>query len=41
MEAVGPMTNEQALLNREQNVRVQNGWIMLVLVIGLLICDGL
>jgi regulator of protease activity HflC (stomatin/prohibitin superfamily) len=33
------MANAQALLNREQTVRVQNGWVMLVLLIGLLICD--
>ncbi len=33
------MENEEALLNREQTVRVQNGWLMLVLLIGLLICD--
>jgi regulator of protease activity HflC (stomatin/prohibitin superfamily) len=33
------MANEEALLNREQSVRVQNGWVMLVLLIGLLICD--
>lgn len=33
------MANEEALLNRERTVRVQNGWIMLVLLIGLLIGD--
>jgi regulator of protease activity HflC (stomatin/prohibitin superfamily) len=33
------MANEQALLNREQTVRVQNGWVMLVLLIGLLFFD--
>jgi regulator of protease activity HflC (stomatin/prohibitin superfamily) len=33
------MANAQALLNREQTVRVQNGWVMLVLLIGLLIGD--
>ncbi len=33
------MANGEALLNREQTVRVQNGWIMLVLLIGLLLCD--
>jgi regulator of protease activity HflC (stomatin/prohibitin superfamily) len=36
---MGVMENEQALLNREQTVRVQNGWVMLVLLIGLLIFD--
>jgi regulator of protease activity HflC (stomatin/prohibitin superfamily) len=33
------MTTEQASLNRERVVQVQNGWIMLVLVIAYLICD--
>jgi len=33
------MANEQTLLNREQTVRVQNGWLMLMLLLGLLICD--
>jgi regulator of protease activity HflC (stomatin/prohibitin superfamily) len=33
------MVNEQALWNREQTVRVQNGWIMLVLLIIFIACD--
>jgi regulator of protease activity HflC (stomatin/prohibitin superfamily) len=33
------MTNEQVVWHREQAVRVKNGWIMLVLLLGLLICD--
>jgi regulator of protease activity HflC (stomatin/prohibitin superfamily) len=33
------MTNEQVVRSREQTVRVNNGWVMLVLWIGLLICD--
>jgi regulator of protease activity HflC (stomatin/prohibitin superfamily) len=33
------MTNEQVVWNREQAVRAKNGWIMLVLLPGLLICD--
>jgi regulator of protease activity HflC (stomatin/prohibitin superfamily) len=33
------MANEQVVWNREQAVRVKNGWIMLVMLIGLLICD--
>ena len=33
------MNDGQALLNNEQTVRVHNGWVMLVLLIGLLICD--
>jgi regulator of protease activity HflC (stomatin/prohibitin superfamily) len=33
------MTNEQVVWNKEKAVRVKNGWIMLVLLLGLLICD--
>ena len=33
------MNDGQALLNNEQTVRVHNGWVMLVLLILLLICD--
>ena len=33
------MSDQQAVLNREQMVRVHNGWVMLVLLIGLLLCD--
>jgi len=33
------MTTEQASLNRERVVQVQNGWLMLVLLIAYFICD--
>ncbi len=33
------MSDQQALLNREQTVRVHNGWVMLILWIALLLCD--
>src|SRR5512143_646449 len=33
------MSDQQGLLNKEQEIRVHNGWVMLVLLIGLIICD--
>jgi regulator of protease activity HflC (stomatin/prohibitin superfamily) len=33
------MTNEQVVRSKEQAVRVKNGWVMLVLLFGLLVCD--
>jgi len=33
------MTEGQTLLNREKTVQVKNGWVMLVLLLGLLILD--
>jgi regulator of protease activity HflC (stomatin/prohibitin superfamily) len=33
------MTNEQVVSNKEQAVRMKNGWVMLVMLLGLLICD--
>ena len=33
------MSDLQGLLNREQKVQVQDGWAMLVILIGLIICD--
>jgi regulator of protease activity HflC (stomatin/prohibitin superfamily) len=33
------MTNEQVVSNREQAVRMKNGWVMLVVLLGLLLCD--
>jgi len=33
------METGQASLNKEHTVRVKNGWVMLVLLIGLMVCD--